>query len=457
MAILTRQSGGARTPPGPRGLPVLGSVVHFRRDPLNFLLEMRARYGDFVRFRILGKPATLVNDPGAIKELLVTKHRNFIKSRGLQRTKSLLGEGLLTSEGEFHLRQRRLVQPAFHRQRIASYAADMVRLTSDASARWEQLPPGEPVDIAEEMTRLTLAIVAKTLFDADVEEEAPEIKEALDVAVRMFFNMVLPFTEYIENLPLPSMLRLKQARQRLDETIYRIIRERRESGEDRGDLLSMLLMAMDEEGDGKGMTDKQVRDEAMTLFLAGHETTANALSWTWYLLAQHPEVEARLHEELDTVLQGRSPTFEDLERLTYTRMVLSESMRLYPPAWILGRIALEECELGGHAIPAGSIVLASQYLMHHDERYYPEPFHFDPLRWTEEAQAGRPKFAYFPFGGGPRLCIGESFAWMEGTLVLATLAQRWRPRLLPGRRVEPQPLITLRPRNGIPMRLEQRK
>jgi cytochrome P450 len=456
MAILTRKPEESRVPPGPRGLPVLGSVVHFRRDPLNFLLEMRARYGDFVRFRILGKPATLVNDPEAIKELLVTKHRNFIKSRGLQRTKSLLGEGLLTSEGEYHLRQRRLVQPAFHRQRIASYAADMVRLAGDASTRWEQLPPGEQVDIAEEMTRLTLAIVAKTLFDADVEEEAPEIKEALDVAVRMFFNMVLPFTEYLENLPLPSMLRLKQARLRLDETIYRIIRERRESGEDHGDLLSMLLMAQDEEGDGSGMTDKQVRDEAMTLFLAGHETTANALSWAWYLLARHPEVEARLHEELDAVLQGRLPTFEDLEHLSYTRMVLSESMRLYPPAWILGRIALEECELGGYSIPAGSIVLTSQYLMHHDERYYPDPFRFDPLRWTEEAQAGRPRFAYFPFGGGPRLCIGESFAWMEGALVLATLAQRWRPRLLPGRPVEPHPLITLRPRHGIPMRLERR-
>jgi cytochrome P450 len=261
----------------------------------------------------------------------------------------------------------------------------------------------------------------------------------------------------LEMLPLPSNFRFARARARLDETIYRIINVRRATGEDRGDLLSMLLLATDTEGDGTGMSDRQLRDEAMTIFLAGHETTANALTWTWYLLSQHTEVEARLHEEIDAVLQGRLPTAEDFPRLRYTEMVLAESMRLYPPAWAIGRRALADYRIGEYTIPARAIVLMSPYVMHRNPRYYPEPFRFDPERWTAEAREARPKFAYFPFGGGPRVCIGEGFAWMEGVLLIATIAQQWRMRLAPDQKVAPQPMITLRAKNGIRMQMEKRE
>jgi cytochrome P450 len=266
----------------------------------------------------------------------------------------------------------------------------------------------------------------------------------------------LPFAQLLERLPLPAMKRFRQARARLDETIYRIIAARRASREDRGDLLSMLMAARDEEGDGTGMTDEQLRDEAMTIFLAGHETTANALTWTWYLLSQHPEIEKRLHAELDAVLSGRLPTAEDYARLRYTEMVLAEALRLYPPAWIIGRRALTDYRINGYHVPARAILLMSPYVMHHNAAYFPEPFQFDPERWTPAARETRPKFSYFPFGGGPRLCIGEHFAWMEGVLVLATLAQQWRLRLVPGHPIELQPLVTLRPKYGMKMILERR-
>jgi cytochrome P450 len=261
----------------------------------------------------------------------------------------------------------------------------------------------------------------------------------------------------LNKLPLPSNFRFLKASQRLDRTIYRIINQRRASGEDRGDLLSMLLLAQDEEGDHTGMTDLQLRDEAMTIFLAGHETTANALTWTWYLLSQHPEVEARLHEEIDSTLEGRLPTADDVPGLRYVDMVFAESMRLYPPAWVMGRQVLSDYPLGEYVAKAGTIILMSPFVMHHDPRYYPDPFRFDPERWTPEARAARPKFAYFPFGGGPRICIGEQFAWMEAVLVIATLAERWRMRLVPGFRVEPKPMITLRQKYGMQMEIEERR
>jgi cytochrome P450 len=307
-----------------------------------------------------------------------------------------------------------------------------------------------------EMMRLTLGIVAKTLFDADVDSEAGEIGSAMTRAFESFNYAMLPFTEYLERLPLPVVRRFNAARDRLDKTIFRMIGERRAGGEDRGDLLSMLLMAQDTEGDGTGMSDAQLRDEALTIFLAGHETTANALTWTWYVLSQHPDVEARLHAEIDSALGGRRPMFEDLQNLPYTRMVLSESMRLYPPAWAIGRRALKSFNALGYEVSAGSVVLMSQYIMHRDERFFPEPERFDPERWTAESQAQRPKFSYFPFGGGARVCIGEQFAWMEGILLLATIAQQWRMRLEPGHVVDIQPLITLRPKYGMRMTLERR-
>lgn len=440
-------------PPGPKRR-LLGTLfLALRRNPLSFLAQLSRDYGDIVHFKIGPQNIVLLNNPEMIKDVLVTQSHKFVKGRGLQLAKRLLGEGLLTSEGEFHRRQRRLAQPAFHRQRIVSYGKVMVECAARMADRWLD---GATIDIAPEMSRLTLAIVGKTLFGADVESEAREIGEALTETIRVWRLSTLPYGELLEKLPLPSTRRFQAARTRLDATIYRFIEEHRAAGVDRGDLLSMLLMAKDAEGDGGSMTDEQLRDEAMTIFLAGHETTANALTWTWYLLAQHPEAEAILQDELREVLSGRHPTVEDLPRLTYSEMVLAESMRLFPPAWIIGRRALEDFEVNSYLIPAGSLVLMSQYVMHRDPRYYPDPNRFDPLRWSTEAKAVRLKFSYFPFGGGPRVCLGESFAWMEGVLVMATLAQRWQMQLVPGHRVEPQPLITLRPKFGMRMLLRRR-
>ncbi len=301
-----------------------------------------------------------------------------------------------------------------------------------------------------------MAVVAKTLFDADVTGEAAEIGHSLTTIISLFHRFNMPFSGLVQKLPLPSNIRFQRARARLDRTIYRVIAERRASGGDRGDLLSMLLLATDEEGDGTGMTDLQLRDELMTLFLAGHETTANALTWTFYLLSQNPGAEDELHAELDRALGGRPPAAEDLPALRYTEQVFAESMRLYPPAWALGRRAVRDVEIGGRSIPAQAFVVVSALLTQRDPRFYPDPLRFDPERFAPEARAARPKFAYFPFGGGARQCIGEPFAWMEGTLLLATLAQKWRLRLAPGQRVEPQPLITLRPRYGMRMIVEAR-
>lgn len=440
-------------PPGPITVIPGINFFAFRRDPIKFLTGMANRYGDVVRFKLGPLPFVMVNNPDYIRDVLVTHNRNFMKGEGLQRGKRLIGEGLLTSEGDFHLRQRRMAQPAFHRQRIAAYAATMVEYAARACDQWL---PGETRDVSREMMRLTLAITGTTLFGADVEGEADEIREALNAAFALFNRLTLPFAQLLERLPLPATRRFQKARERLDATIYRMINERRASVEDRGDLLSMLIQARDEEGDGSGMTDLQLRDEAMTIFLAGHETTANALTWTWYLLSQHPEIEARFHAEVDDVLKGRLPTAEDFPRLRYTEMLFAEAMRLYPPAWIIGRRALGDYQINGYAVPARTILVMSQYVMHHDARFFPDPFRFDPERWTPEARESRPKFSYFPFGGGPRVCIGESFAWMEGALVLATIAQRFRMRLAPGHPVELQPIVTLRPKYGMRMILEPR-
>lgn len=439
-------------PPGPRGLPGIGHLWSFRRDPLGFLQESARRYGDLVHFTLASQHVFLLNHPEYIQDVLVTHHRNFLKGRGLERAKDFLGEGLLTSEGELHRRQRRLVQPAFHRQRIAAYATVMVEYAARARARWRE---GATVEVAQEMMRLTLAIVAKTLFDAEVETEASAVGAALTTLMEGWPRLMSPFYPVWKRLPLPSNRRLAEAGARLDTIVQQIISERRRSGEDRGDLLSLLLLAQDEEGGG-GMTDKQVRDEAMTLFLAGHETTANALTWTWYLLAQHPRVDAQLSAELERVLGGRLPTADDVPQLSYTRMVFAESLRLYPPAWGIGRRALAAYEIPPYTIPADALLLMSPYVMHRDPRYFRDPDHFDPQRWTPEAQAERPKFSYFPFGGGPRQCIGEAFAWTEGVLLLATIAQRWRLRLVPGHPVLPLPLVTLRPKYGVRMVVERR-
>ena len=442
------------SPPRPKGKPIIGNLLDFRRDPLSFLLTVAREHGDIVHLQFGPQSIFLVNNPDHIRDVLVTNNRNFIKSRGLQMAKRFLGEGLLTSEGEFHRRQRRLSQPAFHRQRMKAYAEVMARYGARTRDRWKD---GETLDISQEMMRVTLAIVGKTLFDADVESEAAEIRAALTNIMLLFDRITSPFPNLLMKLPLPSNFRFLKAKKRLDATIYRIIDEHRTSGKDHGDLLSMLLMAQDEEGDGGSMTDVQLRDEAMTIFLAGHETTANALAWTWYLLSQHPEVEARLHAEIDSVLEGRLPEVKDFARLKYTEMVFAEAMRLYPPAWAMGRQALRDYPIDNYVVPAGSIILMSPWVMHHDPRYYDDPFKFDPERWTPDKREARPKFSYFPFGGGPRVCIGEGFAWIEGVLLIATVAQQWRMRLAAGAKVEPKPMITLRPRGGMRMVVERRR
>lgn len=444
----------ARTlyPPGPKDKSPGGQGVTFRRDPLNFLTNLARERGDVACFQTGTERAFLLNHPDYIKDVLVTHQTNFVNARA-PLTRSLLGEGLLTSEGDFHRRQRRLSQPAFHRERIAGYAAVIVHLGARLRERWQD---GQSLDVEREMMKLMLGIVGKTLFDADVEAETEEIGAAM-AEIRDLFEMPgLPHSRLLEEQPLaPAARRFQNARDRLDSIIYGIIEERRRSDLDHGDLISMLLFAEDE--DGSRMSSEQVRDEAMTLFLAGHDTTTNALAWAWYLLAQNPEAEAKLHDELDAVLDGRLPSIENFPRLKYTEMVFNEVLRLYPPAWRIGRRAIADYEVGGHLIPAGSLVLLSQYVMHRDSRYFPDPSRFDPERWMTTAREARPQFSYFPFGGGARRCIGEGFARTAGILLLATLAGAWRLRLVSEHDVEMQPILTLRPKHGIRMTVQRRE
>ena len=416
-----------------------------RRDPIAFFSKLAADYGDLTQFQ-LGTQGQyyLLNHPDYIKEVLVTQDRNFTKWFAVDRIREVLGEGLFVSEGAFHHCQRRLVQPAFHGRRIAAYADVMVKFAAELIDRWRD---GDVVEICTEMNSLAMRVVAKTLFGSEVETEVKEIGDALSEILGQFERSVLPEADRTD---------FETARDRLDAAIHRMIKERRSSSDDRGDLLSMLFAAQDVEGSG-GLTDRQVRDEAMTIFLAGHETTANALAWSWYLLSLHPEIEERLWTEVDQVLDGCLPTFDDVPQLTYTAMIFAESLRLYPPLWAIGRRAVADCTIGGYTIAENSIVILCQYVTHRDPRYFPEPAKFDPERWTPEAKTMRPKFSYFPFSGGGRSCLGESFAWTEGVLSLATAAQRFRLRVVPDHPIVLQPQLTLRAKYGIKMRVERRR
>jgi cytochrome P450 len=438
------------TPPGPRSRIPFRYLRTLQRDPIPFFQRLADDYGDASQFHVGPQQIFFFNHPDLIRELLVTQHRSFHKSRVLQRSKIIFGEGLLTSEEELHKRQRRLVQPAFHRERIARYAEVMIERASKLG--WND---GDVLDVHQEMMRLTLSVVAKTLFDAGVDDEADEIGAALTSLVDLFPTLMNPMANLLRKLPLPQTMRFRRSLERLDKTVYGIIDERRKSGQDRGDLLSMLLMAVDEEGDGGRMNDQQLRDEAMTLFLAGHETTANALAWTWYLLSLNPEAAVAMHRELAAVLGDRLPAPADYARLPYTEMVVAESMRMFPPAWAVSRLAIEDATIGEWLVPRGAVVVAAQAVTHRDPRWFPDPGRFDPLRFTPEAKASRPKLAYFPFGAGPRICIGEGFAWMEAVLIVATIAQRWRLDLV-SRDVTPQASITLRPKGGMRMRVRLR-
>lgn len=437
--------------PGAR--PVFGHLFSFRRDPVGFLMSAQKTYGDFVHMRLAGKDVYLLSSPDLIQEVLVARAKEFKKSRALQLAKDLLGDGLLTSEGELHKKQRRMIAPAFHRTKIMEYGRVM---TQEACKFRGQLAQKSSADLHEEMMRLTLSIVARTLFDADVEGQARAVGEAMHSALAMFERVTNPFAALLRYVPTPTTLRFRAARKRLFDIIDRIIEEHRQ--QDHGDLVSMLLAAVDEEDSSK-MSMEQVRYEALTLFLAGHETTANALSWAFYLLSRSPESRDRMLAEVDRVSAGLSPDAplapEMLSELRYTRNVFAESLRLYPPAWTIGRSPLHDVEIGGQKIAQNSIVLMSQIVVHRDERWFKDPLVFRPERWESE-DPGRPKFAYFPFGGGPRTCIGDQFAWMEGTLLLAEISRGFlfQPAL---DRLEPQPLITLRPKSGMPVRIHKRQ
>jgi cytochrome P450 len=441
-------------PPGPRPRAPWTNLLAIRRQRLRFFESLAREHGDVAGFRVGPQRIVLVSHPELIREVLVTNHRIMGRGRGIRRAKRLLGEGLLTSEGELHLRQRRLSQPAFHRQRIAGYADAMVAHSLRAAGRWRD---GEPIDAHAEMMRLTLAIAGTTLFAADVDGEAREIGEALRIAFEAFEFALLPFTELLDRLPIPPVQRFNRARATLDAIVYRMIADRRRDGADRGDLLSMLMLARDEEGDGGRMSDEQLRDEAITILLAGHETTANALTFAWRLIARHPDVESRLHAEADAVLGGRAATADDVPRLPFARAVFAETLRLYPPAWILGYRNLEPLALGGHRLARDSLIFMSQWIVHRDPRWWPEPERFLPARWLPGAESpDRPRFAYFPFGGGPRQCIGESFAWMEGVLALATIAGGWRLRDATTDPIEVTAGFTLRPAGTVDMIVERR-
>jgi cytochrome P450 len=392
-----------------------------------------------------------LNHPEYIREVLVVQNDNFVKERTVQRSKMLLGEGMITAEGAAHRAQRLAAQPAFHRQRIVEYAGVMVEEAARVGDLWRA---GEQRDIAADMMHLTLSVVARTLFATDLRQEVYELAAAINRIMGLYnFLIMLPAAEWLVHLRPPGLAAFVRARNRIDAVVYRMIDAHRRSGRDRGSLLDLMLATTplnDEE------SRQSLRDQVITIFLAGYETVANALSWTWYLLSQNPDCECRFHDEVDQVLDGRLPGFEDVSRLRYTENVMAESLRLYPPAWAMGRYARNDFALGEYFLPAQTTVLISQFITHRDPRYFPDPGCFDPDRFSAEGKALRTKFTYFPFGAGARQCIGESFAWMEGTLILATLAQKWKLRLVPGHRVEPQPLITLRPKYGMRMLVEPR-
>lgn len=450
------QSTSPRVAPGPRGNFFFGNIPDLRRDPLTFYPEMRQRYGDVVRFRgIRNFQWFLITHPDDIESVL--KNKRIPKGLFIETLKILVGNGLLTSEGEFWRRQRRLAQPAFHRQRLASLAAMMTSAAERVADQWQSVArSGQPLDVAHEMMRLTLEIVGRALFSADISGDADDVARALTVALEhVNYRSMHPFS-LPEWAPTPTNRRYARALRRLDALVYRLIDERRRAGDDQHDLLSMLLHARDEDT-GAGMNDQQLRDEVMTIVLAGHETTSVTLSWAWYLLAQHPDVTAKLHAELDTILGGRTPTLDDLPLLSYTRMVIDETLRLYPPAWTIARQVAEDTELHGYVIPKGSPIVMSQYVTHRHPDFWDDPERFDPGRFTPERVAQRPKFAYFPFGGGPRICIGNNFALMEAHLLLATFAQRYTLELVPDHPVVPEPTVTLRPRYGVHMTIQARK
>jgi cytochrome P450 len=466
-------------PPGPTYKLPGRLLRQFIRDPINTLSTIAREYGEISYFKLGPEHVYLINNPDYIEKVLIYDHHNFKKGKRLQTAKAVLGEGLVTSEGDFHNHQRRLIQPIFHPKQIMIYSNIMTDYAIRMHNRWKD---GSTVDISEEMMRLTLGIICKSVLNYDVESEAQEVGKALTTVRNYSKRLQSPIGQVLNKIPiLPAPKRAREAREKLDSLVYGLISDRRqqeESGNEMryDDLLSRLMQAQESNtanhvsnndisststfpiptSAGK-MSDKQVRDEVMTIFIAGHETTSNALTWTFYLLSQYPNVERKLYDEIELVLENRIPTADDIPKLRYTEMVLRESMRIYPPVWTMGRHVENDYSVGEYTIPAGSSILMCQYVMHHDPRYYEKPEEFNPDRWTDDFKTRLPRFSYFPFGGGIRGCIGEPFAWMEGVLIIATIAQEWSMHLVPSQRIKLDPAITLRSKYGMKMKLSQRR
>lgn len=440
------------TIPGPRGNWLLGVVPSIRRDSIGFLMDTFRRYGDVSAYRIATIRSYLIAHPDGVRQVLQENVKNYTKDHvSYEMIRWTVGNGLLTSQGSFWLRQRRLAQPAFHRQRIAAMGDLMVRAAAEAAERLGELARGgRTVEIGEPLMQLTLRIAGETLFGTQVGAHADAVSQAFNELSAQLVARFRSFNILPPKLPTAADRRFRAAQRALDQVVYGIIAERRRREADTGDLLSMLMLTVDEET-GERMDDAQLRDEVLTMLLAGHETTATALTWTFGLLAQHPEAEAKLRAELDAALGGRLPSVADLPSLPYTRMVIDEAMRLYPPVYILSRKVVADDTIGGCRIPAGSSVDISPYVTHRHPAFWDDPERFDPERFTPERVAARPRYAYFPFSGGPRQCIGNSFALMEAPLLLATIAQRCRMRLADGRMPGLDPLATLRPKGGMPM------
>jgi cytochrome P450 len=432
-------------PPGPEPHFLVGNMPLASKNPLATFSRWAAEFGDIFYYRALWIQVYFLNDPELIEAVLVRNYQNFLKDHVIRKSRWFFGDGLLTNEGDSWLRQRRLAQPAFHRERIAGYARTMTDYTTQMLKRWAA---GKTLDIHQEMMQLTLRIVVRALFNVEA-EQIGAISSAMNLMMRQSTGVRLLLPPAARYLPTPAMIQFQRAVRRLDETVYGIIAQRRRNESDTGDLLSMLMHARDE--DESCMSDKQLRDEVMTFLLAGHETTALTLTWTWYLLAQHPAVEEKLHDEIKRALGDRLPEFSDLPSLPFAERVIKESMRLYPPAWSLARTVVSPFELRGYTIPAGANVVMSQWIMHRNSRYFPDPERFDPDRWSPERAQKLPRFAYFPFGGGPRQCIGNSFAMMEATLVLVTIAQRFRLGAVSEQPIMPVPSFTLRPKSAVLM------
>jgi cytochrome P450 len=440
-------------PPGPTSSFPGRLFLQFRKDPMGFLEHAASQFGDVVHWRMGYKHVFFLNDPELIRDVLVRDDKSFDKQ--MEASQSLLGQGLTTSNGELHRRQRQTIQPSFRRDQIAEFAEVMVERAVRAQSGWED---GATVDIKPEMERIALGVVGETLFGTNLDPQAAAIGRAMIAALGAPPNMMVPVAKWVELLPLPMVRRAKAGRALIHAVVDQIIRERRSSAIQRDDLLSMLLSATNHhDGDGGvRMSEQQLHDELMNLLIGGYETVSDAMSWIWYLLSQHPEVERCLHQELDCVLRDQLPVFPDFTALQFTQNVVRELLRLYPPLWIIWRKSREDYPLNGWVAPSGSLVLICQYVTHRDQRYFPEPLRFKPERWTEEFRERLPKFAYFPFGGGARQCIGDRFGFMEAVLVTATIAQKWKFRLVPGHPVVPHALLTLRPKYGLPMTAHRR-